>query len=102
MQTPAPPKVYSLSQVASSIRKALEKATGNQSWLIRAEILKISEGLGQKTVYVDLVEESEGDQKAKMRGVIWASNGARIIETLGADASQILACGSEVVFSAQI
>jgi exodeoxyribonuclease VII large subunit len=102
LQTPAPPKVYSLSQVASSIRKALEKATGNQSWLIRAEILKISEGLGQKTVYVDLVEESEGDQKAKMRGVIWASNGARIIETLGADASQILACGSEVVFSAQI
>jgi hypothetical protein len=48
LQQPAPPKVYSLSQVALSIRQALERATGNRSWLIRAEILKISSGIGQK------------------------------------------------------
>ena len=72
--------MYSLSQVASSIRQALARATANRSWLIRAEILKISPGLGQKTVYVDLVEEANGDQRAKMRGVIWPSNGARILD----------------------
>ena len=102
MQQPAPPKVYSLSQVAVSIRQALERATGNRSWLIRAEILKISSGLGQKTVYVDLVEESGGSQRAKMRGVIWPSNGARILETLGDEAASILAPGSEMVFTARI
>ncbi|MDA0303925.1 MAG: exodeoxyribonuclease VII large subunit [Bacteroidetes bacterium] len=102
MQQPAPPKVYSLSQVAVSIRQALERATGNRSWLIRAEILKISAGLGQKTVYVDLVEESGGSQRAKMRGVIWPSNGARILETLGDEASTVLAPGSEMVFTARI
>ena len=94
--------MYSLSQVALSIRQALERATGNRSWLIRAEILKISPGIGQKTVYVDLVEESDGNQRAKMRGIIWASNGARILETLGNDASTILASGSEIVFTARI
>ena len=102
MQQTAPPKVYSLSQVASSIRQALARATANRSWLIRAEILKISPGLGQKTVYVDLVEEANGDQRAKMRGVIWPSNGARILEALGNDASTILAPGSEMVFTARI
>ncbi len=102
LQQPAPPKVYSLSQVAVSIRQALERATGNRSWLVRAEILKISSGLGQKTVYVDLVEESGGNQRAKMRGVIWSSSGARILETLGHDANTILAPGSEIVFSARI
>lgn len=102
LQQQAPPKVYSLSQVALSIRQALERATGNRSWLIRAEILKISSGIGQKTVYVDLVEETNGDQRAKMRGVIWASNGARILQTLGSDATAILAPGSEIVFTARI
>ena len=37
-----------------------------------------------------------------MRGVIWPSNGARILEALGNDASTILAPGSEMVFTARI
>ena len=105
MQTPAttsPSKVYSLTQVAQSIRLALERATANRSWLVKAEILKISEGLGQKTVYLDLVEEQGGRQTAKMRGVIWPQNGAEIQSELGEETSSILKSGSEVVFSARI
>lgn len=105
MQTPitsSPSKVYSLTQVAQSIRLALERATANRSWLVKAEILKISEGLGQKTVYLDLVEEQGGRQTAKMRGVIWPQNGAEISTELGEDTSNILKAGSEVVFSARI
>jgi exodeoxyribonuclease VII large subunit len=81
---------------------ALERATENKSWLVKAEILKISEGLGHKTVYLDLVEERGGRQTAKMRGVIWAKNGAEIREELGDDTAAILCAGSEVVFSARI
>jgi exodeoxyribonuclease VII large subunit len=105
VQTPttsSPSKVYSLTQVAQSIRLALERATANRSWLVKAEILKISEGLGQKTVYLDLVEEQGGRQTAKMRGVIWPQNGAEIRSELGGDTSTILKAGSEVVFSARI
>ena len=95
-------KVYSLSQVARSIRKALKRATADKSWLVQAEILSISEGIGKKTVYLDLVEESEGRQNAKMRGIIWAGAGQNILAELGGEASQILKPGSEVVFSARI
>ncbi len=95
-------KVYSLSQVARSIRKALERATANKSWLVKAEILSISEGIGKKTVYLDLVEEAEGRQNAKMRGIIWAGAGQNILAQLGDEAAQILKPGSEVVFSARI
>jgi hypothetical protein len=95
-------KVYSLSQVARSIRLALERATANKSWLVRAEIVSISGNLGERTVYLDLVEESEGRQNAKMRGIIWAANGKRILEELGPEAGQVLQAGSEVVFSARI
>jgi len=105
VQTPAntsPSKVYSLTQVAQSIRLALERATANRSWLVKAEILKISEGLGRKTVYLDLVEERGGRQTAKMRGVIWPQNGVDIMQELGDDASSILSAGTEVVFSARI
>ena len=105
MQTPAntsPSKVYSLTQVAQSIRLALERATANRIWLVKAEILKISEGLGRKTVYLDLVEERGGRQTSKMRGVIWPQNGVDIMQELGDDASSILSAGTEVVFSARI
>lgn len=95
-------KVYSLSQVARSIRKALERATANKSWLVKAEILSISKGIGKKTVYLDLVEEAEGRQNAKMRGIIWAGAGQQILGELGAESAQILKPGSEVVFSARI
>jgi exodeoxyribonuclease VII large subunit len=95
-------KVYSLSQVARSIKKALERATANKSWLVKAEILSISDGLGEKTVFVDLVEEADGRQNAKMRGVIWAGNGQRILGELGEEAKNILKPGREVVFSARI
>ena len=91
-------KVYSLSQVARSIRKALERATANKSWLVKAEILSISKGIGKKTVYLDLVEEAEGRQNAKMRGIIWAGAGREILGELGDEAAQILKPGSKSCF----
>lgn len=88
--------------MASAIRKALDRATANRSWLIRAEVLKVSSGLGEKTVYIDLVEEDSGQQRAKMRGIIWPSNGTRILQELDGQADQVLTAGSEIVFEARI
>lgn len=95
-------KVYSLRQVARAIRNALDKATGGTVWLVRAEIVKITGTLGVKHVYLDLVDQSSSGTQAKMRGVIWARNGADILRELGEDARQVLAPGREIVFSARI
>ncbi|MFZ8835614.1 MAG: exodeoxyribonuclease VII large subunit [Flavobacteriales bacterium] len=101
-QTNQQTKIYSLSQVTRSIRLALERATANKTWLIRAEIVSLSSGMGRKTVYLDFVEESGGKQQAKMRGIVWPGIGQQILVDLGAEADQILQPGSEVVFSARI
>lgn len=97
-----PAKVYTLSQVTRSIRLALERATANKSWLVRAEIVQLTGTLGKQIVYVDLVEEHSGRKNAKMRGIIWPGVGQAILEELGADTEHILKPGSEVVFSARI
>jgi len=96
------PKVYSLRQVAQSIRKALEAATGGRTWLIRAEVVKVSGALGKGHVYLDLVDESEGVRQAALRGVIWSAAGGRIAEELGEAAASLLAPGAKLVFSARV
>lgn len=101
-ETSAPPKVYSLRQVATSIKSALDRATGNRVWMVRAEIVKVNGTLGRGHVYLDLIDESEGVKQAAMRGVIWRTNGQRIREELGDDLPQVLRHGAEIVFHARV
>ena len=96
------PRVYSLRQIAQSIRKALEHATGGRTWLIRAEVVKVNGALGRGHVYLDLVDESEGVRQAALRGVIWSAAGGRIAEELGEAAATLLAPGAKLVFTARI
>lgn len=105
--TPAPrtskaPKIYSLRQVTSAIRRALENATGGRLWLVRAEVVKCSGQLGTQHVYLDLVDQAVGGPQAKMRGMIWARTGASILQELGEDAKDVLSPGREIVFSARV
>lgn len=97
-----PPKIYSLRQVATAIKRALESATGGRLWLIRAEVVKTTGALGSGHMYLDLIDQSEGSTRAKMRGMIWASHGAGILRELGEDAKTVLSPGREIVFSARV
>lgn len=97
-----PPKIYSLRQVATAIKRALESATGGRLWLIRAEVVKVTGSLGRGHLYLDLIDQSQGGTRAKMRGMIWAGHGAGILIELGEDAKTVLAPGSEIVFSARV
>lgn len=101
-ETASPPKIYSLRQVATSIKSALDRATGNRVWMVRAEIVKVNGTLGRGHVYLDLIDESEGVKQAAMRGVIWRANGLRIQEELGDDLPQVLRPGAEIVFHARV
>jgi exodeoxyribonuclease VII large subunit len=101
-ETAAPPKIYSLRQVAKSIKSALEKATANRLWMVRAEVVKVNGRLGAGHVYLDLIDEAEGVKQAAMRGVIWRTSGQRIKEELGAELPNVLRGGAEIVFHARV
>lgn len=101
-ETPVSPKVYSLRQVAVAIKSALDRATGNRLWMVRAEIVKINGTLGQQHVYLDLIDESEGVKQAAMRGVIWKTAGRQIREDLGPELPQVFRDGAEIVFHARV
>lgn len=96
------PKVFTLRQVAQSIRRALDLATENRVWLVRAEIVKVRGKLGREHVYLDLIDESAGVKQAAMRGMIWQANGRAIQQELGAEAEQLLRAGTEIVFHARV
>jgi len=95
-------KIYSLRQVATAIRKTLDQVTGGATWLIRAEVVKVTGLLGVKHVYVDLVEQNATGIQAKMKAMIWAADGQAILRDLGEDAHKVLAAGQEIVFSARV
>lgn len=101
-ETPASTKVYSLRQVAVAIKSALDRATGNRLWMVRAEVVKINGILGQQHVYLDLIDESEGVKQAAMRGVIWKHAGQQIREELGQELPQVFRDGAEIVFHARV
>lgn len=101
MGTPEP-KVFTLRQVAQSIRRALDEATANRVLLVRAEIVNVRGRLGRDHVYLDLIDESLGVKQAAMRGIIWQSAGKDIQAELGAEAEQLLRAGTEIVFHARV
>jgi len=96
------PKVFTLRQVAQSIRRALDEATSNRVLLVRAEIVNVRGRLGRDHVYLDLIDESLGVKQAAMRGIIWQSAGKEIQAELGAEAEQLLRAGTEIVFHARV
>ena len=67
----------------------------------RAEIAKITKSPAGH-VYLELVEEMNGQRLAMMRGTIWKSQHDRVRDTLGESADQVLAHGSEIVFSGSV
>lgn len=101
-ESTAPPKIYSLRQVARSIKSALERATGNRIWMVRAEIVSVKGTLGTGHVYLDLIDEAQGVKQAAMRAVIWRASGAQIKKELGEELPNVLRSGAEIVFHARV
>lgn len=69
--------VYSLSEVAFSLHKVVER-TYPQPYFIKAEILKLNFYPHSGHCYPELVEKEGNTIKAEMRAIIWASNYQRI------------------------
>lgn len=67
----------------------------------KAEIAKMSQSPSGH-LYLELVEEAQGQRLAMMRGTIWKTQHAAIRSELGAAADQVLAKGSEIVFNGKV
>ncbi len=90
-------KVFTLLQLNTALKKAIQKATGEQSFWIKAEIV----GFKVTThAYLELAQHEQGVRVAVMRGLIWRSNLVRIEQALGAERHSILKDGAEILFKA--
>ena len=65
--------VYSLSEVAMSIHRVIER-TYNRPYYIKAEILKLNYYPYSGHCYPELVEREGNTIKTEMRAIIWSSN----------------------------
>ncbi len=70
-------KIFTLSQVAQSIEKALAECYTGAYW-IQAEIIRLNHYSRSGHCYPDLVEKRAGKVVAQFRGVIWQRDFARI------------------------
>jgi exodeoxyribonuclease VII large subunit len=94
-------KVYSLFQLNRSIKKALESKAGSTGFWVKAEIASITFSK-RGHVYLDFVEEVEGERKAAIRGTIWSSAVDKIKSKLGESTESVLKKGSEIVFLCRV
>jgi len=93
-------KVFPLSKVTMAVGNMLEKQSKGALFWVRAEISqRSSKG---RHVYLDLVEERDGNKLAQLRGTIWAGRLEAIRETLGKEFDEVLKPGREIVFSARM
>jgi len=96
-----PRKIYSLSQLGESLKRTLEQVTLGREFWFKAEIAKLTTSPSGH-MYLELVEEAEGVRLASMRGTLWKSQRAKVLESLGESAQHILSPGTEIVFTANI
>ena len=96
-----PKKIYTLSQLGESLKRTLEQVTHGRTMWFKAEIAKLSKSPSGH-VYLELVEESQGQRLAMMKGTIWKAQHAAIRKELGEAADQVLAKGTEIVFTGQV
>lgn len=85
MEEPLQRKIFSLSQVATSIQKTLAARYQSAYW-VKAEINKLNHYSHSGRCYPDLVEKKEGKVIAEMRSILWKSDfyiiNQRFLDTL--------------------
>ncbi|MFH1298052.1 MAG: exodeoxyribonuclease VII large subunit [Bacteroidota bacterium] len=92
--------IYSLSQLAESLRFAIYRTFPDQVW-VQAEITKLNIYPRSGHVYLDLVEKEDGVTKAQMRGIIWANDFPDIREKFERVTKESFQEGLKILFLAR-
>ena len=96
-----PKKIYTLSQLGESLKRTLEQVTHGRTMWFKAEIAKLSKS-PEWTRLPGTGGRSRGQRLAMMKGTIWKTQHAAIRKELGEAADQVLAKGTEIVFTGQV
>ncbi len=94
-------KIYSLIDVANSIKSVFAKNYTSSYW-IKAEISKLNLYPKSGHCFPDLVEKKDGEIKAQMRAIIWASDFAIISEKFLNVTKEKLSDGLNILFLARV
>ncbi|MBU1009384.1 MAG: exodeoxyribonuclease VII large subunit [Bacteroidetes bacterium] len=94
-------KVFSLIEVASSIKATLANRYGSPFWL-KAEMNKLNFYAHSGHCYPDLLQKSDGKVLAQMKAIIWKSDYERIAAMFLSQTGEALRDGMNVVVLADI
>ncbi len=94
-------KVFSLSEVTSSVKRTLNARYGSSFW-VRAELVKLNYYPYSGHAFPDLIEKDGSMIVAQMRSVIWSSDYKRIQERFRATGLGELREGISVLVRASI
>lgn len=94
-------KVFSLKEVASSVKRTLNARYGSSFW-VKAEMIKLNHYPYSGHAFPDLIEKQDDVIVAQMRAVIWNSDLKRIKDKFKACGLADLSDGITILFRASI
>lgn len=94
-------KVFSLKEVASSVKRTLNARYGSSFW-VKAEMIKLNHYPYSGHAFPDLIEKQDDVIVAQMRAVIWSSDLKRIRDKFRACGIEDLSDGITILFNASI
>ena len=94
-------RIFSLKEVASSIKRTLNARYGSSFW-VKAEMIKLNYYPYSGHAFPDLIEKGDNGLVAQMRAVIWSSDLKRIRDKFRACGIEDLSDGITILFNASI
>jgi len=89
-----------LSQLSDKIKRVLSTSSPHGEW-VQAEILSLSRNPISGHYYLELIEKTDSELRAKMKGIIWASNYYYLNEKFKAVTRESLSKGIKIFFRAK-
>jgi len=94
-------KVFSLKEVASSVKRTLNARYGSSFW-VKAEMIKLNYYPYSGHAFPDLIEKGDNGLVAQMRAVIWSADFKRIRDKFRSCGLSDLTDGITILFRASI
>ena len=94
-------KVFSLKEVASSVKRTLNARYGSSFW-VKAEMIKLNHYPYSGHAFPDLIEKQDDVIVAQMRAVIWSADFKRIKDKFRSCGLSDLSDGITILFRASI
>lgn len=94
-------KIFSLSTVLNRVQTVFDDFMSGKYFWIKVELSKVNfDRKGH--VYIELVENNEGNTLAKCRATIWKRNADVILQKLGDQSKDILKDGAEILCCCEV